>query len=96
MQLEKYKKAVERAKSVLKESASTVDALNRQMNDKGIATFILTGAEKKFAKIKKEVATRISASAEVTLENGVVKVKAPRKKSVEYLLKRFGTVTQEG
>lgn len=95
MKLDKYNEALNRAKDVLlKESASTTDALNRQLNDKGVATFILTGANKKFAKIKKEVQTRISTSAEVTLDGSNVIVKAPRKSSVEYLLKRFGTVTQ--
>lgn len=94
MKLDKYKKAVERAKGVLKESASTVDALNREMSNNTTQTFVLTGAAKKFAKIKKELATRISTTAQVTLQGDNVIVTAPRAKSVEYLLKRFGTVTQ--
>ena len=41
MKLDKYNEALNRAKDVLlKESASTTDALNRQLNDKGVATIL--------------------------------------------------------
>lgn len=93
--LAKYKTALHKAQSKLQESASTVDALNRQMSRQK-ATFRMTGAKAKFAKVKKEVQSRFSPTAEVTLNGDDIVVVAPMKGSLEMLLKRFGTVTKEG
>lgn len=94
MKLAKYNNALKKAKTLLQESASTVDALNRQMS-KEKAVFRLTGANRKFAKIKKDVLTKFSPNAEVKLDGSDVVVVAPMKNQLETLLKRYSTVTRE-
>nr|DAD64470.1 MAG TPA: hypothetical protein [Caudoviricetes sp.]DAP65216.1 MAG TPA: hypothetical protein [Caudoviricetes sp.] len=94
MKLEKYATALNKAKSLL-ESASTVDALNREMSD-ATQTITLENASKKFAKIRKEVLSRFSSKASVKLEGSNVVITAPRKASLQYILKRFNTTTNNG